>query len=325
MNEFQLINQIKQPFYKQATVIKGIGDDGAIVKPPTGQHLVIATDTMVEGVHFSLNYMSYEDIGYRVLVANLSDLAAMGSEPLYYLVNITAPKSMDNERLVKIFNGAKELANQYKLDLIGGDTVEGENLVITVTVFGSVMPQLKRLRNHAQSGDIIFCTGFLGESAYGYHLLKSEQNLCKDTYFTNRHVRPKPRLDFTQATTHIDRICLNDISDGIASELYEIAIASNMDLTIDWDLIPINDNMKHLSTKQLKEMVLFSGEDFELVGTCSKEDWIKIKKDCKKRNIRVTKIGEVHSNTNPKPTVKIIVEGQLTVLEQRGYRHGIDE
>ncbi|WP_054752693.1 thiamine-phosphate kinase [Piscibacillus salipiscarius] len=138
MDEFNFIKAIKPKYYKHSSVVKGIGDDGAIIQPNYSQQLVIATDTMVENIHFSLEYMSFEDVGYRVLAANLSDLAAMGSQPLYYIVNISSSNQVSNQELVRIMNGMKELADSYKMDLIGGDTTSSNQLVVTVTVFGQV-------------------------------------------------------------------------------------------------------------------------------------------------------------------------------------------
>lgn len=320
MNEFEFINSIKQQYYRQSTLIKGIGDDGAIISG-SSDRLVVVTDTMVENVHFSLKYMTYSDVGYRVMAANLSDLAAMGCKPQFYLLNIVAPKNTQNSSIIEIVNGTKELANRYNMDLIGGDTVEGEHLVITVTAIGSQKHGLKRLRSDALEDDVVFCTGYLGKSAYGLELIKNNQ-IDKTSEFIQSHIRPNPRCDFVKITSNIKRICLNDISDGIASELYEIAEASDVDIEIDWDELPINHQMKQLNQHQLMEYVLYSGEDFELVGTCSAVDWIQIEKICLNNNINISKIGKVRRKKDAKPNVTININEKLQTLERKGFRHG---
>lgn len=252
MKEFEFIEKIKPSYYRNSSVIKGIGDDAAVVSPPNGYELVIASDTMVEDIHFSFEYMQLSDIGFRVLAANLSDLAAMGARPLYYAVNIAVPSTYSDEQLTDLYVGMNELAQKYKLDLIGGDTVSANELVITISVFGKVLPNRKRLRSYAQTNDIVFVTGNLGEAAYGYDLLQS--NFLLENYFTNRHKRPIPRIDFVELTDSVIRMSLNDLSDGLASELNEIAEASQATIVIHWDDLPIHSKMTNIEIEQLKSM-----------------------------------------------------------------------
>src|SRR5690625_3168527 len=137
MDEFSFINSIQQSFYRQSSLIKGIGDDAAVFRQPS-EDIVTAVDTFVEGIHFTRETMPPYYIGYRVLAANLSDLAAMGAVPAFYLVSIIIPDSWETKKIQKIFYGMKSLSQQFKLDLIGGDTVSGEELSISLTVIGSV-------------------------------------------------------------------------------------------------------------------------------------------------------------------------------------------
>ncbi|SEQ44249.1 thiamine-phosphate kinase [Piscibacillus halophilus] len=324
MDEFSFIRAIQPKYYKHSSVIKGIGDDGAVIQPSSGTQLVIATDTMVENVHFSLEYMTFEDVGFRVLAANLSDLAAMGSQPVYYLVNVSSPHSISNDELIRMMNGMKELADHYHMDLIGGDTTSGQELVITVTVFGEVQPNKKRLRSTAQPNDIVFVTGYLGESGYGYQLIQDGYDES-NRYFHQRHKRPEPRIDFVEVNQSIQRLCLNDVSDGISSELNEIVQASGVSILINWDRLPIHPSMIELEHKRLEKLVLSTGEDFELVGTCSRSDWEHVQTNCKNNGINVTKIGEVLAYKHQKPTVYIEKNHVKKRLNQSGYQHGNDK
>src|SRR5690625_4812517 len=132
MDEFSFINSIKQNHYRQSTIVKGIGDDGAIFRQ-TSQDIVTAVDTFVEDIHFSKKTVPPAFIGYRALAANISDLAAMCATPAFYLVSIVIPDTWSKDNIMEIFTGMKELANIYQMDLIGGDTVSGKELTISIT------------------------------------------------------------------------------------------------------------------------------------------------------------------------------------------------
>ncbi|GAA0455281.1 thiamine-phosphate kinase [Alkalibacillus silvisoli] len=318
MKEFDFIKQITPSFYKQSSVVKGIGDDGAVIKPPNGHELVVVADAMVEGVHFSLDYMSFHDVGHRVLAANVSDLCAMGSTPLYYIVTISVPTQYTKEDISQLYNGMQGLAKSFNMDLIGGDTTSSDQLMISITAFGSVLSNQKRLRSQAELGDLVFVTGYLGESGYGLHLLEKKE---PDSYFINRHKRPVPRYHFIQASSRIDRLSLNDISDGISTELNEIAEASSVDITINYSQLPVHTDMATLQEDWLRELVLSAGEDFELVGTCSKEAWVQLEDACHQFNIPITSIGQVRMQAGERPTVKLREEERDIVLDREGYEH----
>ncbi len=318
VREFDLINRIKPAYYKNASLIKGMGDDGAVIQPSIGYEIVIASDTMVENVHFSYDYMSFEDIGYRVLAVNLSDLAAMGADPLYYAVNLAVPSKLTEENLIQLYNGMTGLANQYQMDLIGGDTVTANELVITVSVYGSVLPERRRLRSYAKPGDVVFVTGNLGEAAFGFDRLNDNYSLSD--YFATRHKRPVPRNRFTEMTNQITRMALNDISDGLASELNELAESSNVNIEVNWEQLPVHQQMKNIHYDRLKTYVLSSGEDFELVGACSPVEWKKLVDLCADE-IQLTQIGKVTESTTS-PSVFLQENDRKTILKKSGYSHG---
>ncbi|MDQ0351807.1 thiamine-monophosphate kinase [Alkalibacillus filiformis] len=319
MKETDLIKQITPSFYRRSSVVTGIGDDGAVIKPPSGHELVVVADAMIEDVHFSFNYMDLSDIGHRVLAANVSDLIAMGSEPLYYLITIGVPSDYNHNDIQSLYDGMNELAKVYNMDLIGGDTTSSSKLMISITAFGSVLPNKKRLRFQAESGDVVFVTGNLGESGYGLHLLNDDPK-SKDNYFINRHKRPVPRQAFLQASQSLNRICLNDISDGISTELNEIAEASLVNIEINYESLPVHQDMTKLNSTFLKQLVLSAGEDFELVGTCSVQEWKQLEQLSQKLNVPIKSIGSVTSSSS-NPKVNLIESDQTTILERKGYEH----
>ncbi|MEQ6378712.1 thiamine-phosphate kinase [Bacillaceae bacterium S4-13-58] len=325
MDEFSFIQSITPKWYHQSSLLKGIGDDAAVFKSLSGQNIVQAVDTMVEEVHFSKRTMSPSDIGYRSLAANISDLAAMGSIPAYFLVSIVIPDHWEENELQELYMGMKELADLYQMDLIGGDTVSGKQLVLTITVIGFVPEGFQRYRSSAQPGDVVFVTGTLGDSAYGLHILTNETNdeINEKKYFLKRHRRPTPRIAFSHITKDIKRMALNDISDGISSESHELAEASNVDIWLEEANLPIHPELRAapLSNEMKAKFILHGGEDFELIGTASPHDWEKIKKLADQERIPVSKIGIVKVKQKTEPQVWLNTNDHWRLLNRQGYTH----
>jgi thiamine-monophosphate kinase len=321
MDEFQFIDSIKQKYYKQPSVIKGIGDDAAILRH-TDEDTIVAMDTMVDEIHFSKKTTEPFHIGYRVLAANISDIAAMGGKPTSYLVSIAIPKSSTLEQLHEIYEGMSALADCFQMDLIGGDTVSSNVLTITVTVIGTVKKDRVRYRSDAKIGDDIFVTGTLGDAACGLDVLLNERdNLNKYTDMIDRHRMPMPRVTFANACQTISRLSLNDISDGISSEANEIANASKVCLNINYEAIPKHHLLQEFSKEKVEQWVLSGGEDFELVGTVAKSNWDQLVTIAEQTNTKVTKIGTVEEDPTGNGVVLLSKENQTTVLNKSGYTH----
>ena len=321
MDEFQLINMIKQKYYKQPTLIKGVGDDAAVFHQPN-KNIVTAVDTFVENIHFSKETMLPYHFGYRSLAASVSDLAAMGAQPAFYLVSIVVPASKDDEKIKEIFQGMNRFASKYNMDLIGGDTVSGKELTISVTVIGYVQSDYVRYRHVAKDNDVIFVTGTLGNSQAGLYTLQHKLTIENKHYFIKKHRFPNPRVAFSQALTDIKRVSLNDISDGIVNELYEIAEASNVNLLIEDALMPVHKSLAQFTEELTKQWVYFGGEDFELVGTAAETDWETIKRIGKQTNTKVTKIGYVNNDIYEKRgNVYLKINNEVKLLKKEGYIH----
>ncbi|WP_067724998.1 thiamine-phosphate kinase [Oceanobacillus damuensis] len=319
MDEFSFIDSIKQHSYSQPSLVKGIGDDAAVFR--TENDIITAVDTFVEDVHFSKETMEPFHIGYRALAANISDLAAMGALPAFYLVSIVIPKEWNQEQLIQIFDGMKKLAAEYKMDLIGGDTVSGSELTVSITVIGYTNRDKARYRSNAKPGDIVFATGTLGDSQAGFHILTNPGNFIEPEYFIERHRMPVPRVEFASNLKNLSRVALNDISDGIASEANEIADISNVKLTLNEACLPTSPDYDQFPLELQQQWKLYGGEDFELIGTVSVEDWEEVKKIAARTNTKLTKIGYV-TETEGKGQV-ILQRSNKTdvVLEKKGYTH----
>ncbi|HHU19710.1 MAG TPA: thiamine-phosphate kinase [Bacilli bacterium] len=321
MNEFDFIRSIKQSTYRNAATIKGIGDDAAVFRQ-SYHDIVTAVDTFVDGVHFSKQTMDPFQIGYRALAANLSDMAAMGANPIAYLVSIVVPPHYSDQDLAEIYRGLDTIAQKYQLDLIGGDTVTGEQLVLSVTINGAVERDKVRYRHLMKPDDLIFVTGTLGDSAAGLELLLSEQSDIKGAnYLIDRHRKPTPRINFAKRLAPIDRIALNDISDGIASELNELAQASHLTIYSNTAKLPVSEPLKQFSRDRQLEYILNGGEDFELVGSVARKDWPIVKQIAKQTETPIVIIGEVIDQETTNGTVWIKNNKVYDKLHSSGYVH----
>lgn len=320
MDEFSFIDSIQQRFYKQSTLIKGIGDDAAVFRQTT-KDIVTAVDTFVENVHFSRQTMKPFHIGYRGLAANISDLAAMAATPAFYLVSVVIPKTWSLEEISEIFLGMESIAETYKMDLIGGDTVSGNELSISITVIGYVKKGQAKYRHTANDGDIVFITGTLGDSQAGFHILMNDGNYINKAHFINKHRMPSPRIDFAKGLVDLEGLALNDISDGIANEAAEIAEASGVHINLYADKIPVQEAFVQFPLDLQYEWKYFGGEDFELLGTVSASNWLSVKEVAKNLGIDVTNIGNVAYNETDVGRVFLHEGNKKLLLKKSGYTH----
>ncbi|MYL51491.1 thiamine-phosphate kinase [Halobacillus litoralis] len=322
MDEFSFIRSIKPDHYRQSSLIKGIDDDAAVFRP-SGHDVVTAVDTMVEGVHFTRQTMEPEQIGYRVLAANISDLAAMGSTPAFYMVSITIPSDWTHEELERVYEGMKRLGDSYQMDLIGGDTVSGSELSLSVTVIGMVQKGKARYRSTAEAGDVLFVTGTLGDSRAGLEWLLNPKGQASEdhTYLVQRHQTPVPRVIFASHLSHLERLALNDVSDGIANEAKEIAEASDVDLFIDLKALPFSEPIRNVFPEHYVNWGLSGGEDFELLGCVPEKDWSQVIEAAEHAGVPVSKIGHVKTKEGPVPVVMVNKSGEWERLTSSGYTH----
>ncbi len=323
-DEFDFINKITPKETYQASLVKGIGDDAAVFKSSEMFDELICMDTMVEGVHFTKQTMTPFMIGYKALAVNLSDIAAMGGIPTYYLVSIAVSQDWSEADLRKIYAGMSQLAHNFSIDLIGGDTVSSkQGLIITVTVCGKIEKGSSLYRHYAKPGDVVFVVGQLGASAAGLELLlkngldhdytKQEQMLLK------AHQLPEPQIAAGRILAASgEKIALNDISDGLASEANEMAKASNVTLHLEYDKIPKSTYINEYSREQQRKWCLFGGEDYFLIGTMPKQASKKINQMFDQKGIDLTIIGEVCFGAGE---VYLTEQNKTAILPNKGFNH----
>lgn len=271
LNEHQLIREffsdVGSNFLSEQGIVLGIGDDAASYNPPDGHEIILSCDTSIEGVHFFKDQL-VEDIAYRSVAVALSDLAACGAKPCWFMVSLTMENN-DNYWLSKFSKGLQEIANEFRIPLIGGDTTKGP-LVITIQVGGIVKKGEMITRAGARAGDLIFVSGTVGEAFLGLTQFKNKALVKKSV---DKFIRPVPRFDLRNILLRSASSAI-DISDGLAQDLQQICFASNVGARINFDKIPFPKNI----TFEEKKHILSAGDDYEICFTVhekSKSDLLK--------------------------------------------------
>lgn len=249
-----------------------IGDDAAELQLLPGQTLVVTTDLLIDGVHFSDRTTAPEDVGWRAAAANLSDLAAMGATPLGITVGLGLPGDLTVAWVERLYQGLTECLQQFLTPIVGGDVVRSPIITIAITAFGQVAPERVIRRAAAQPGQAIVATGYHGASRAGLELLlaspETSLSIDQQNFLVRSHQRPVPRLDVmplltTQSGTPIAGM---DSSDGLADAVLQICRASGVGARLERSCLPIPPGLSEwVGVAQAVNWTLYGGEDFELV------------------------------------------------------------
>lgn len=252
-----------------------VGDDAAVMTIQPGQSLVVTTDVLVDGVHFSDRTTSPADVGWRAAAVNLSDLAAMGALPLGLTVGLGLPGNVAVTWIEQVYQGLSECLRQYDSVIVGGDVCRSPVITLAVTAFGQVSGAQVIRRSAAQPGDTILVTGVHGASRAGLELLLdptwgTDLSQAERRTLTQAHQRPLPRLDVAPQLWKLDpvRVAGMDSSDGLADAILQICRASGVGARVERNQVPIATPLTRtasLRPEQALEWALNGGEDFELV------------------------------------------------------------
>ncbi len=294
LGEFGLIEHLtKNIIIKNASTIKGVGDDAAVLRPGKNRVLV-STDLLTEGVHFDLTYTPLKHLGYKAAIVNFSDIAAMNGLPKQITVGISASNRFSVEALESLYNGIHLACEKYGVDLIGGDTTSSaSNLFIAITVIGEVADDDITYRNTANQNDLICVSGDLGAAYMGLLLLEREKEVYKADpnmqpelegydYILERQLKPEARIGVVKMLKEngVKPTSMIDISDGLASEIKHICKESKLGCQIYEDKIPIDVTTINMAEELKMDptiAALSGGEDYELLFTISQTDYDKIK------------------------------------------------
>jgi thiamine-monophosphate kinase len=283
---------------------------------PSGQELAVAIDTLVEGVHFPRD-TAPADIGWKALAVNLSDLAAMGATPAWALLALTLPNA-DEAFIDGLADGFAQLAQTYRLALVGGDTTRGA-LTLSVAVHGFVPPGKALTRAGAQAGDAVLVTGTLGDAAAGLRLLQqSHRNDAQSGYLIARLNRPTPRVAAGLALRERASACI-DVSDGLLADLGHICAASNVGAEIEAALLPRSSALlDRFDDASSRDFALSGGDDYELCFTVPPQRVASVQADLARLGCGATRIGRIVEGQGVKVRD---ADGQWLEPAQQGWDH----
>ncbi|MDC0835442.1 Thiamine-monophosphate kinase [Geitlerinema sp. FC II] len=252
-----------------------VGDDAAVLSFPASRRLVVTTDTLVDGVHFSDRTTSAEDAGWRAVAANLSDLASMGAFPIGITVSLAMPGDTPVDWVEGLYRGMKACLDRFESAIVGGDVCQSPVKSISITAFGSVEPEFVVRRSQAKPGDAIVVTGVHGASRAGLALLlepDAEHSLSSEQCdrLLRAHQRPIPRFDAVsvlwKTAEHESRAAGMDSSDGLADAAIQIARESGVSAQLWAEFLPVSPDVAAMvSAETARQWTLYGGEDFELV------------------------------------------------------------
>ena len=325
LGEFGLIdlltNLVAESQGKRATshrIISNIGDDTAAWH--TGDSVQLATvDAMVQDVHFSLDTMTWEELGWKSLAINLSDIAAMGGVPEYALIALGLPGDTKTENISRMYEGMLELANRHNVALVGGNMCSSPVISITITITGSSPDGNILRRSTAKPRDAIAMTGYAGSAAAGLAMLKERMQFGAElaTYLRTAFTRPQPRIAEGQLLLKHGVTTAIDISDGLLADLRHICEASKVGARVNVEKIPVHTGMQSKFGERARKMALTGGEDYELLFTADREIIDKVKKEAE---CPVTVIGEITEGDAGK--VKAVdAEGKIIKIDKAGWEH----
>ncbi|MES2545206.1 MAG: thiamine-phosphate kinase [Bacteroidota bacterium] len=294
LGEFGLIKHLTKNFeINQASTLIGIGDDAAVLDFGS-KKIVVSTDLLVEGVHFDLAYMPLKHLGYKAVVANVSDICAMNAKATQITVSVAVSNRFPLEALEELFAGITLASREYNVDVIGGDTTSSQKgLIISITAIGEGDTEELTYRNGAKQTDLLVVTGDIGAAYMGLQVLEREKQVFQVnpnsqpdleayTYLIERQLRPEARKDVRTLlhALEIKPTSMIDISDGLSSEIMHLCKNSGVGCNLYEDKLPLDPQLINVCEEfniDSTTVAINGGEDYELLFTIAMEDFEKIK------------------------------------------------
>ncbi|MGI9048510.1 MAG: thiamine-phosphate kinase [Rubrobacteraceae bacterium] len=286
MNEFDVIRGISDRLGEQPEeVVLPIGDDCAVLRLGD-REWVAAADMLVSGYHFE-GWASPEDVGYKAVAVNVSDVAAMGGIPRFVL---TSGGAGESETTLRCMEGVLEACEEFDVYPLGGDTTRADALTVNVTILGE-LPGVAVLRSGAQPGDLLAVTGELGASTAGFLILENGGDA--PGRLVRRHLRPEPRVDAGRAASDAGVHAMIDLSDGLASDVRHVCEQSGTGCRIDLGLLPVAEDTREAARSFDRDAELLAatgGEDYELLIAAPEQVLVDFARQV---SVPITIVGEV--------------------------------
>lgn len=310
MKELEFLEIIKNNLSKKAF----IGDDCAYL---SDLGIVVTQDSLVEDIHFSLEFSTPFQLGYKAIVVNLSDIFASGAIPKYFTISLSLPSHIEADFVKEFYQACDKLSKKYDFEVIGGDITGSDKIFISVCAIGVTKGRKISSRSNAEIGDYVVTTGVHGSSAAGLWLLNKE--ISEDFKLIESHLMPVPQKDFsTQISSTINRgYAMMDTSDGLVDALFKIAQASDVLISVDFDKIPFDKNIEHVA-KMAKidfyDWIFYGGEDYQLIACVDEENLKKLD--------NYTIIGQVKKKTSGH-FVEIDIEDEVLKISdlEKSFNH----
>lgn len=332
IGEFGLISWIRKKMdRKDSNIAAGIGDDAAVINLPKSCICLVTTDILIQDTHFKLDYTDALRLGKKALSINLSDIAAMGGTPQYFLLAMGLPPHLPLRWVEEFFYGVRQVAEQYNLSLIGGDTSVARKLTINITLIGSGKAGEVIYRKGAQVGDQIMVTGTLGNAALGLRILKSHKDDSSISHgedgdpaeLIEKHLSPTPRIAEGQliAKNHLASAMI-DISDGLMADLGHILEESHAGAKIWISRLPLSEAYMRMApqyTSRDIDLAVSGGEDYELLFTTPRKKSDKLLDLFGQSGLKITHIGEI---VDPRHGLNLLLDdGREYTPREKGYDH----
>lgn len=321
MDEFDRIATFFAPLSDKAHGLS-LTDDAAVFSAVEGEGFVVTKDVMAEGTHF-LPDTNIQDLAFKLVSVNVSDLAAMGAVPFGYLLGITVPKTTKESWFEAFSSGLKQAIDYYGGVLLGGDTTTHESgEVLSLTAIGTLQGKSPIMRSGAKAGDLIVVSGTIGDAYLGLRCIKSDNDVSlseKDRdYLLSRFSRPCARVRLGKVLHGVaNSLC--DVSDGLLADLEHILGASHVGAEVDLGKMPLSDAARSFFEQDAVsiENLATGGDDYELLFTVSPEKKEQIDVLSKKLDLPLTVIGTI----TEKKGMNVLYQGKTVVLSQKGYLH----
>lgn len=299
-------------------VLVGIGDDAAAWESNNRIHLA-TTDTLVEGVHFDLDVIKWDELGWKALAVNLSDIAAMGGIPRYALLSLALPGALEVKDISEFLNGMMDVAMEFGVVIFGGNVTSAPNVVIAMTVIGCSKGKGILKRSTAIAGDQIAVTGYLGLSAAGLEMLKGKviSDPNASSILRKAHFKPTPRVTEGQILLEQGVKTAIDISDGLVADLRHICESSRLSASLRVDHVPVHP-LVMTNFPNYRELALTGGEDYELLFTGDQATVARAKQAL---SCPVAVIGEITDGKSPARVTLVDSKGTCAHYEKSGWEH----